>query len=352
MIVTFDIETTSIPKLVLDIEKILCIAIKIDDNPTKCYTYKPIANSDGDLSVVLDILNKADLIIGHNITKFDIPIIEKFLGKITAPIVDTLIDAKLTYPKDILLGIDYKIPELPKALKGSYSLKAFGYRLGNYKLDYDDFTELNEDMVTYCKQDVEVTYALYRHLITRTTYPSKKVRELEYKVASIIFDQQEYGFYFDIDKARELATKLKFRQMNLEHALLKIFPKQFEPDGDPIIPAKPRTVKLRYRAYPKHTTITEFYRPLEIGRNGKYKYPPKSMKWLDYPYRIIPQVVSGEYQKIKLVNFNPNSRQQIAKRLISTFNWQPVNYTEKGNIKIDESILGETYEDNEDNFDA
>lgn len=344
-----DIETENIPALVSDIKTIHCIAIKKNNEPTKCYTSTLISNSDGSLNDAVNIISKADLVIGHNICKFDIPVIEKLLCHISCPIVDTLIDAKLTYPKDILKGIDYGIDELPTSLVGSYSLEAFGYRFGLNKIEFEDFTKLTEDMVTYCKRDVDLTYELYNHLRSHVNYPSSKVRELEYKVASIIYNQQEFGFWFDIDKAMELATKLKFRQMNLEHKLLKTFPPKFEPDGDAVIPSKARVMKLRKEVkLPSYVNLTNYFSLLPIAKNGKYKFPPKSMKWSDKPYRIIPQLVEGEYQKIKLVKFNPNSRQQIANRLIETFGWKPINYTEKGNIKVDESILGETYEDNEE----
>lgn len=344
-----DIETENIPALVSDIKTIHCIAIKKNKDKTKCFTSKPLANSDGSLQDAKEMLSKADLIIGHNICKFDIPVIRNLLYDISCPIVDTLIDAKLTYPKDILKSIDYGIDELPKSLIGSYSLEAFGYRFGLNKIEFNDFTELTEDMVTYCKRDVDLTYELYEHLRSHVDYPSSKVRELEYKVASIIYEQQEFGFWFDIDKAMDLATKLKFRQMNLEHKLLKIFPPKFEPDGDVIVPTKARVMKLRKDVeLPSYVNLTNYFSPLPIAKNGKYKFPPKSMKWSDKPYRIVHQRFDGEYQKIKLVRFNPNSRQQIASRLIETFGWKPVNYTSKGNIKVDESILGETFDLTED----
>jgi len=346
-IVTFDIETETIPKLVSNINIIFCVAIKVNDEETKCYTYKPISNSDGSLDQVLDILNSADLLVGHNICKFDIPVIEKLLGKLKPKIVDTLIDTKIMYPKDILEKIDYSIADYPKKLIASYSLKAFGYRLGLNKIDYEDFTELNEDMVTYCKRDVDVTYKLYKALIRDKNYPSAKIRELEYKVASIIYDQQEYGFYFDIDSASSLATKLRFKQMNLEHKLQEIFPPKFEPDGNPTTPSKPMNRKVIVRVYPKHYNITDYFQPLQIDKKGYWKFPKKSVKWLDYPYRVIISRVEGEAQKIKLTKFNPGSRQQIASRLMSTYGWKPSIYTDKGNIKIDEAVLTGDIDDEE-----
>ncbi|OCR88085.1 hypothetical protein CFT13S00388_02655 [Campylobacter fetus subsp. testudinum] len=335
-IAVFDIETEDIPDLVTNIKTIYCIAIKINDEPTKCYTYRARPYSDGNLLKALKILNSCDLIIGHNIVKFDIPIISNLLGKITAPIVDTLLDAKLVYPKDVLMSIDYSIKDFPSSLVGSYSLKAFGYRFNLNKIDYHDFSSLCEDMIVYCKRDVDLTYELYKHLSSHKYYPSKQVREVEYEFARCIYDQQEYGFYFDIDKAYEYATKLKFKKMNIEHTLLKVFKPIFVPDGEPITPAKVRNVK-QYIDMPMDTmrNLREFKIPLKVAKNGRYKFPPKSMKYKTAPYRVVLSNVGGEYQKIKLQRFNPGSRSQVVDRLMKEFNWKPKNYTEKGSIKLE-----------------
>ena len=51
-------------------------------------------------------------------------------------------------------------------LVGSHSLKAWGVRLGNDKGDFDggDWQTWSPEMQTYCVQDVEVSYDLYKHL--------------------------------------------------------------------------------------------------------------------------------------------------------------------------------------------
>lgn len=304
-IAIMDIETTQLCGILLsEIETIFCIGIKINNESTKCFTFTPTNYSDGDLNQALELLNSCDLIVGHNICKFDIPIIENLLGKITKPICDTLIDAKLMLPKDKLLEADIK-RGLPKALQGSYSLKAFGYRLGIAKLEFDDFSHLCEAMVTYCKRDVDLTYKLYKKLSSHKDYPKEQVRNCEYEVARIIQAQEEYGFYFDITKARNLATKLKFQADNLNRKLKSIFKPILVADGDIVTPKKPRRMKI---------------------------------KW-DNPDGFIYKYFVGEYQKIKLENFNPNSRQQIAKRLIKMFDWKPQVFTEKGNIVVNEEVL-------------
>ena len=67
-----DIETPPIPALVNDIDKIYCIAIKVDEEETKCYTYVYQRNSNGNLKKALEIINSCDEVIGHNVIKFDI----------------------------------------------------------------------------------------------------------------------------------------------------------------------------------------------------------------------------------------------------------------------------------------
>lgn len=339
-IAVFDIETSTIPALVLDISEIFCIAIKLNDEETKCYTSTPLSNSDGNLDEAMQILRKADLIVGHNIAKFDIPVLEKFYGKIKNKIVDTLIDAKLVYPKDELVKLDTSLA-IDRDLIGSYSLKAFGQRFSLSKLNYTDFTHLCEDMVTYCKRDVDLTYKLYNHLITRSNYPSSYVRECEYRVARIIFDQQEYGFWFDYDKARKVATKLQYKAMGLEHKLKRIFKPIFVADGDEVIPKKSMNRKVIMKTTKPVSYF--FHYPLDalsIDRKGCYKR--YKGKLLPYPFRIVIQHYEEgcSYQKIKLQSFNPNSRTQIASRLMSQYNWIPLNYTEKGNVVINEEILG------------
>ena len=74
---------------------------------------------------------------------------------------------------------------------------------------------------------------------------------------------------------------------------------------------------------------------LQIGKNGKWKFPNRSMKYFDYPHRLTYQITCGEYQKIKLQTFNPGSRSQVVDRIIKDYGWIPTNYTEKGSVKLE-----------------
>ena len=349
MQVVFDIETSPLVDLVKNIEYIWCIGIKINNNPTKIYTCERVDNSDGLLSEAKAILDSADVIIGHNICKFDIPVIECLLGKIKAKsLIDTLIDAKLTIPKDVLFEFDKSRAVIPASLYGSYSIKAFGFRLGLVKLDYDDFANgLNQEMIIYCKRDVDVTYMLYNELIKKERYPAKSIRECEYRVASIIFDQQEYGCYFDIDKARKESARLQMHSIGLEQKLRKQFPPMLVADGNVMIPKRDSIKKLVLPSTRPLGIFTPKYQ-LPIGKNGRFVKYKGILR--DNPFRTI-DVITTEgcaYQKLKLQVFNPSSRQQIADRLMRVYSWKPVVFTEKGNIVVNAETLDSKFDSSDE----
>lgn len=251
-----DIESTSIPASgVLGVEAIHCISIKSGDSPTLCYTsrFLPLSNYGGTLRNALDVINQHDYVVFHNYT-FDIPVIEHLLGQVTASPLDTMIIAKLLYTSDELIEHDREIPDFPTGLYGSFSLDAFGRRLGVYKGSHSDWSRLSVPMCEYCTQDVEVTYALYHQLLDHPNYPSQQTLELEHEVAYLVASQTAYGFYYDVDKARTLMSKLMYEQMSIALRLQKTFRPLILQKSAEITPAKPRRTKqfvedLNYRGF-------------------------------------------------------------------------------------------------------
>lgn len=342
---TFDIETERIPDIggILSIRKIFCINIKINDQPVQRFTHLYHPTSSGNLKAAVNLLNSCDFIIGHNILGFDIPVIENCVGKLTATPIDTLIISKLMYAKDTIIAIDYGIPEMPKQLCGSFSLKAFGIRFGNYKIQFEDFTKLTTEMLEYCDQDVELTYHLFTYLLGESFFPNPDVILLETKVKQIIMDQELHGFYFDLEAAKELATTLRYKKLSLELSLQKAFKPMFLPDGPIRQPSSRNKIKqyapsLNY--IDKFRYAQPYWSPLSRAKNGKLKFPAKTKyKWFSSPHYIYYEHKLGEYQPISLTRFNPGSRNHIHLWLKKLYNWKPFEFTPSGTPKVDADTL-------------
>ena len=94
MRLVFDIETDG---LLPDVTKVHCIVLK-DLDTNEVITPK--------IKKAMQLLGEAELIIGHNVIKYDIPVLQKLYGFYTeAKIFDTIVAARLMYPdiKDLSL---------------------------------------------------------------------------------------------------------------------------------------------------------------------------------------------------------------------------------------------------------
>ena len=248
----------------------------------------------------LDILAGADEIAGHNIVKFDLPALQKLYPEFQpkGKIFDTLLMSKLVYP-DVGEKDDRNIRKglFPKKLRGRYSLKAWGYRLKEYKGDYceqeDCWAEWSSDMQRYCEQDVMVTKKLFDLLKSKNI--SEKAIEIEHKFAKIIGLQEQRGVCFDKQKAIELAGRLIQEKENAERELKLAFPNE-----------------IREETFiPKVNNKTKGY-------------------------------IKGQpFVKRVEVEFNPSSRQMLAERLIKKYGWKPTKLSPTGLPVIDEEVISE-----------
>ena len=288
----FDLETDG---LLPDVTKIHCFTIH--DTSDDSYTrYDPM---NQDIRIGVDRLMQADCLCGHNVIGYDLPVIEKLYGfKYQGEVVDTLIWAMLTY-SNIKSGDfgRWKRGELPGNLIGSHSLEAYGYRLGELKGTFSkttDWQAWTPSMSDYCEQDVRVTRKLY----DRLEYKGQALDALqtEQRVMEIITRQEQHGFLFDVEKAEALYTDLMPIRDRLKAELQEIFP------------------------------------PVYVKKENKLFTPKRDNKTLGY-------VAGAPMQKIKLQEFNPNSGTQIVKRLKQKYQWEPTEFTDKGNPKVDEETL-------------
>ena len=282
----FDLETDN---LYDKVTKIHCLVL-YDVQRKQTFTYGP-----DDIASGIEHLARAHVLIGHNILFFDIPVIRKLYPFYTfkaARVIDTLICTRLIWPKEKLYELDEEqYTEVPKGLRGSASLKAWGYRLADYKIDFKDFSEYSEAMAEYCKQDVAVTTKLFEKVQDQNY--SEPALKLEHDFAGCIEAQVRTGFPFDVDAALDLVDNLRTKETELQTHLKEIFP-----------PIEHKEVFV-----PKVNNKTRGY------------------------------VKGVPFEKVRLEEFNPGSRQQIVSRLQQKYGWQPSKSTEKGNPVLDDDVL-------------
>ena len=266
--VIFDIETT------MTADKIWCIVCKHGDT---YYQFK-----EDKLHRFAELIKQTDEVIGHNIIGFDIPVVNKIFGYdvfTNCKVTDTLVLSRLLNPM----------------IEGGHSLKNWGTKLGQNKIHFEQFDYFSEDMLTYCRNDVELTERLYKFLMKKTTNFGQSI-ELEHRVAQIIQKQHERGFKINVVEAYELQAK-------------------FQEDMNDL------TTKVR-QSFP----------PMKIEE----EFIPKSNNKARGYVKGVP------FTKVKYKEFNLGSRQQIAERLM-LLGWKPKKKTDKGHVIVDEKVLSQIH---------
>ena len=233
-----------------------------------------------------EYLKDATLIIAHNGTFFDFPVLNKLWNtKITrSKVYDTLVASRLLEPTK----------------EKGHSLDAWGEELGVKKIDYkavwqwlmnrreeyDNECFDNPDEVLlehYCKRDVDVLALLFNHLSNQLSNKgfSDDSIKLEHSVAAIISQQERNGFKLDVPYATMLLANIKGKLADIDDAMQKRWP-----------------------------PVT------------KERYSEKT----------------GKRLKDEVVVFNPGSRKQIGEKLIE-LGWKPKAKTETGQPIVDEGVL-------------
>lgn len=315
--VIFDLESDN---LLDDLTRLHCLVLKdIDTLEVFSYTDDPnYPTRAGDLRAGLDRLSSCDWACGHNVVRFDIPAIQKVYPDWTPPkeIFDTLIACRLIWTD--MRDRDFRNTsrnryDLPKQLIGRHSLESWGYRLGLHKGSYgegmdDPWAKWSPEMQEYCELDVEVTHKLYQTVLDKDY--STQALDLEHQFAELMFLQEQNGWPFDLDKARELYVTLQSRRIEIEKELQAIFP--------------PREEEMKSPAYWESSSSGDRYPTKTAGKKAGCKDAD----------------LSRGPNKIKLHPFNPGSRDDIAARFIEKYQWKPKKFTDTKKVVVDETVLG------------
>ena len=293
----FDIETNGL----LDTATKLHSLVIQDYDTGKLYSCTDNSPDNTPVEVGLKLLADADIIVGHNILCFDLPVLQKLYPDFAprGTVRDTLTISRLLCPdmfdRDCAKARRRDKPfYLPKQLYGRHSLEAWGYRLSARKGEFGkttDWAEWSPDMQLYCEQDVAVTCCLWERF-QQVNYSEQAIK-LEHDFQRIIFQQERNGFPFDYDGAAKLYAELLSEREELRQGLQKLWP------------------------------------PID---KGEYFTPKVNNAKRGY-------VKGVEIWRTKIVEFNPASRDEIAERLKDTYGWKPTEYSDTGKVKIDDEIL-------------
>jgi|TARA_R110000737_G_scaffold271354_1_gene278416 DNA polymerase-1 len=236
-------------------------------------------------------LDNDGLIIGHNLFGYDIPVLKRLwdIDIDSSRVKDTLVMSRLADPQRD---------------KGN-SLRSWGERLNFPKGDHSDWSCLSDEMVTYCKRDVELTAAVYTRLLFELRDFGGDSVELEQRVQEITQKQVRNGWKLNVGQAIYLVATLKEKLYDLEDAVHRVF-----------------------RPLP---TFVKEVRP-KVKKDGTISVV--GLKFLGDQWTSI----SGDFSRIDYPEFNLGSRQQIGRHL-QHFGWKPCQHTEHGQPIVNEKVL-------------
>lgn len=168
--------------------KIHCLSYGSDDVRT-CTTYDSMR----------ELIGKADILVGHNIQRFDIPVLEKLLGiDVKARLIDTL-------------AISWYLD--PERLR--HGLEGYGEEFGVKKPYIEDWENLDiKDYVHRCERDVQINTILWNkqwktlvELYESEEAALKFLSYLEFKL-DCAREQEKLGWKLDVDLCSSSLDKL------------------------------------------------------------------------------------------------------------------------------------------------
>jgi DNA polymerase-1 len=333
--------------------KVHCIGITNVD--TGEYTgYRPDQLAQG-LAQIAD----AEVLIGHNILRHDIPLLKK-LHKLQlragVKLKDTMVISRVIFPN--LKASDKNLIDAGKMppgnkYKGKHSIAAWGFRLGAPKGDYAQIMEakaranglddpkaiaefvwgtFNEEMFAYMAQDCGTNFALWKHL-NPDEYPQAPL-DLEHRVARVCDAMNIAGVPFDLQAAGELQAELVGKKHDIEVKLKERY-------GFWYAPTSPDPTKSLFT--PKKGNKPSVWgkkKDGSVGWSTPGYWGPIEDEWTYIPAGNMAQRVVRGYPctKLKQVEFNPGSSDHLAK-VLQAEGWKPIKFTEGGKPAMDEEVI-------------
>lgn len=187
---------------------LLWLVILLDIDTEEIFIFR----KDNKFLGLQELLDGADVVVGHNIFGYDLINLKK-LYSIT-------VDHSKVYDTMILSMM------LNVKLEGGHSLEAWGKTLGFPKGGFNDFSSYSIAMENYCINDCRLTSKLFLYL-WNTWFGKEEWKssvQCEMRQASILTDTSQRGFKFNYTEAVLIQKELKERIQTLLDELQEAFP--------------------------------------------------------------------------------------------------------------------------------
>jgi DNA polymerase-1 len=204
----WDLETNG---LIPEVDTIWCLVMQ-DITTKEIYSYSDFDDNLPSLEEGLQKLLEADLIAGHNIIGYDLPVLKRLLGWEPRPsqtVWDTLLMSQLC-----MFQRTHR-----------HGLAGWGEFFKYPKGDYNDWTNYNQEMLAYCIQDVTLNTKVYERLSREASIQIKarpqfkQALNLEHDFAIINAEITAKGWLFNMPKAKELKENLTWKLHAIEDEL-------------------------------------------------------------------------------------------------------------------------------------
>lgn len=286
----FDIETDG-----LNPTKIHCLAFEEGNTVVATTNYDEMRAA----------LMAADELVGHNIIRYDLPVLKKLLGFEPSDkqrIVDTL---GLSWYYNFDRG-------------SGHGLSSYGDLYGVPKPVINDWNNLTpEEYMHRCKEDVKINSRLYKELMYGMKRLYKEphllehcIRYLNFKL-SCAYEQEFLKWKINVEDAKLHLQDLMIQKQEIEEQLVKVMPK---------------TPIYGYRKKPA----------IWLKKDGTMTTAAES--WVE---RMRDMKLPVETENVRIVNrwveANPNSMVQI-KAWLHTLGWEPASFSYRKDPNTGEEI--------------
>lgn len=306
MKIIYDIETNGLVDTVSNI----WIAVTKNIETNEMITFSDYDPNSKPLNELIPYLNKAEVLIGHNIIGYDNVVLHKLLNWKPSNIkfIDTMILSQMN---------NYK-------REGKHSLGNFGKILNDAKGDFKEFDKYSEAMKTYAIQDVNLNHKVYNYVVkeahelilNRPTY--KRALQTEHAIAELCSEQVKNKWNFDL-----LLAKKHYDYLTVEM-------KKIEDKVNPIL--KPRKV-----------FIDKEPKTAKYIRNGNFSSVTCRMLSQFLGQKIQAHEINkwnsnDTFQRYEMIPADLGNMEQVRGMLLDS-GWKPTQFTPKGEPKITQDSI-------------